>query len=126
MVMRLHPNTVQNQATIKKGKYLTLKENPPTQRFIVSKLGMSSSTEMVKVTDSGLACHEFETGTTQDTPCKRGRCTLILSRLKHPHIGVLRNSEEEMPVQVSSSSLDYGSKLRDMSPKALSSRIVRR
>ncbi|GFX06785.1 hypothetical protein TNCV_3113731 [Trichonephila clavipes] len=28
------------------------------------------------VTDSWLACHEFEPGTGEDPPCRRGRCTV--------------------------------------------------
>ncbi|GFV45801.1 uncharacterized protein TNCV_2321611 [Trichonephila clavipes] len=35
---------VRTQATMKKEKYLILKENPPTQRFIASNLGMYSGT----------------------------------------------------------------------------------
>ncbi|PRD27248.1 UNVERIFIED_CONTAM: hypothetical protein NCL1_35882 [Trichonephila clavipes] len=38
------PNIDQTQVTIKKGKSLILKENPPTKRFIASKLGTSSGT----------------------------------------------------------------------------------
>ncbi|GFT67559.1 hypothetical protein TNCV_2361521 [Trichonephila clavipes] len=47
MTTKLHPKTVQTQATIKKVKFLTLKENPLTQRFIASKLGISSGTQNI-------------------------------------------------------------------------------
>ncbi|GFT04974.1 hypothetical protein TNCV_4745031 [Trichonephila clavipes] len=36
------------QATIKKRKSLILKVNPPSQRFIVSKLGMSTGTNILE------------------------------------------------------------------------------
>ncbi|GFU88649.1 hypothetical protein TNCV_4443261 [Trichonephila clavipes] len=42
--MKLHPKTIQTQPTTKKVKSLVLKENPPTERFIASKLGMSPET----------------------------------------------------------------------------------
>ncbi|GFX28282.1 hypothetical protein TNCV_1125361 [Trichonephila clavipes] len=45
---------------------------------------------MVKVTDSWLACLEFEPriSTAEDAPCIRGRCTLNMSMVKRPPIGV--------------------------------------
>ncbi|GFS73403.1 hypothetical protein TNCV_1101361 [Trichonephila clavipes] len=42
MATKPYPKTGRTQATKKKVKSLVLKENPPTQRFIISKLGMSS------------------------------------------------------------------------------------
>ncbi|GFX49104.1 hypothetical protein TNCV_3077221 [Trichonephila clavipes] len=42
-----------------------------------------------------------------------------MSRLKRPPISVVWKLEEGVPAQVSSTSLDHGSKLRDPSPKAL-------
>ncbi|GFU36185.1 transposable element Tc3 transposase [Trichonephila clavipes] len=45
MTTKPHPRTVRMQATIKKVKSLTLKENSPIQRFISSKLEMSSGPE---------------------------------------------------------------------------------
>ncbi|GFV20104.1 hypothetical protein TNCV_4194031 [Trichonephila clavipes] len=48
------------------------------------------------------------------------RCTLNLSKLKRPPVGVVwKLGEGELLAQVSSSSLDHGSKLRGQSPKAL-------
>ncbi|GFW87511.1 hypothetical protein TNCV_1301561 [Trichonephila clavipes] len=41
---------------------------------------------VVKVTDSS---HEFEPCSTEDPPCKWGRCTLNMSRLKRPPFGVV-------------------------------------
>ncbi|GFT97936.1 hypothetical protein TNCV_2168271 [Trichonephila clavipes] len=35
---------------------------------------------MIKVTDSQLACHKFETSTTEDPPCMGRRCKLNLSK----------------------------------------------
>ncbi|GFT16504.1 hypothetical protein TNCV_281371 [Trichonephila clavipes] len=40
---------------------------------------------MVNVTDSGLACHEFEPSTAEDPQCREGRCALNL--LKRPPVG---------------------------------------
>ncbi|GFV06499.1 hypothetical protein TNCV_2948221 [Trichonephila clavipes] len=39
-----------------------------------------------------------------------GRCTLNLSKLKRPPVGVVYKLGERMPAQVLSSSLDHGSK----------------
>ncbi|GFT20430.1 hypothetical protein TNCV_4964321 [Trichonephila clavipes] len=52
----------------------------------------------------------------EDLPYKRSRCTLNLSRLGCPHIGVGRSKDKEVPAQVSLSSLDHGSKLKGPSP----------
>ncbi|GFX84140.1 hypothetical protein TNCV_4859481 [Trichonephila clavipes] len=35
---------------------------------------------MVKFTESGLACHEFESGPAEDPPYRKGRCTLNIPR----------------------------------------------
>ncbi|GFX28968.1 hypothetical protein TNCV_3030111 [Trichonephila clavipes] len=52
--------------------------------------------------------------------CGGERCTLKLCReLKRAPVGVVWELGEGLPAQVSSSSLDHGSKLRDPSPKAL-------
>ncbi|GFU65219.1 hypothetical protein TNCV_2134241 [Trichonephila clavipes] len=48
MTMKPHPKTVQTQATIKKVRNLILKGNSLIQRFIASKLGMSSSFDIDK------------------------------------------------------------------------------
>ncbi|GFX77188.1 hexokinase-1 [Trichonephila clavipes] len=47
---------------------------------------------VVKVADSCLACHVFESCTAEDPPCRGGQCSLNISRLKHPPIGVVWNS----------------------------------
>ncbi|GFV66296.1 hypothetical protein TNCV_2737101 [Trichonephila clavipes] len=44
MTTKPHPKTVRTLETIKKVKSLILEENPPTQRFIASKLGTPSNT----------------------------------------------------------------------------------
>ncbi|GFX35400.1 uncharacterized protein TNCV_102071 [Trichonephila clavipes] len=62
--------------------------------------------------------HKLEPSTTEDPSCREERYTLNMSRLKHPHwcdVEVRR----EVPAQVSSLSLDYGSKLRDPLPITL-------
>ncbi|GFX49727.1 hypothetical protein TNCV_3072801 [Trichonephila clavipes] len=73
---------------------------------------------MVKVTESRLACHEFQPRTAEDPPCRGGRCVLNMSRLKRPPVGGLWKLSERMSAQVSSLSLDHSSKLRDPSPKS--------
>ncbi|GFU66474.1 uncharacterized protein TNCV_3807171 [Trichonephila clavipes] len=47
------------------------------------------------------------------------RCTLNLSRAETPPVGVVWQLGEGVPAQVSSTSLDHGSNLRGLSPKAL-------
>ncbi|GFW52566.1 hypothetical protein TNCV_404941 [Trichonephila clavipes] len=42
----------------------------------------------------GPACHEFEPRTAGNFPCRRGRYTLNLSRLKRPPVGVVQNLRE--------------------------------
>ncbi|GFX45517.1 hypothetical protein TNCV_2740541 [Trichonephila clavipes] len=69
------------------------------------------SSLVVKVRDSWLACHEFESGTAEDQLCRDSRCTLNLSRLKRPAVVVMRKLGEDVPAQVSSPSLDHDSKL---------------
>ncbi|GFS76485.1 hypothetical protein TNCV_1621061 [Trichonephila clavipes] len=44
---------------------------------------------VVKVTDLRLACHEFEPSTAEDPPCRKGGCTLNMSRLKRPPVDVV-------------------------------------
>ncbi|GFX41472.1 hypothetical protein TNCV_3490121 [Trichonephila clavipes] len=74
---------------------------------------------VIKVTDLWPACHEIEPSTPEDPPCKEGRCTLNMLRLKHPPVGVVWKLGEEVPAQVSSLSLDHDPNLRGMSPKVL-------
>ncbi|GFV19041.1 hypothetical protein TNCV_4759261 [Trichonephila clavipes] len=67
----------------------------------------------VKVTDSWLTCHKIEPNNAEDPP---SRCSLSMSRLKHPPFDVVWKLGEERQVQVL---VDYGSKLRVRSPIAL-------
>ncbi|GFY28259.1 uncharacterized protein TNCV_4395931 [Trichonephila clavipes] len=69
---------------------------------------------VVKVSDSGWPCHEFEPSTTKASPC-----TLNLSRAQTSShwCGVV--FRRGVPAQVSSTSLDHDSKERAPSPKAL-------
>ncbi|GFW09810.1 hypothetical protein TNCV_868721 [Trichonephila clavipes] len=69
--------------------------------------------QVVKVSDSWLVCHEFQPSIVEDPPFRGERWTFNLSRAQTSArwCGV--------PPQVSSSSLDHGSKLRGSSPKAL-------
>ncbi|GFT24365.1 transposable element Tcb2 transposase [Trichonephila clavipes] len=46
----------------------------------------SSSGLAVKVTDLWKACQEFGSSTAKDPPCRCGRCTLNMSRLKRPPV----------------------------------------
>ncbi|GFV50534.1 hypothetical protein TNCV_2097121 [Trichonephila clavipes] len=60
-----------------------------------------------------IGCHEFEPSTAKDPPC-----TLNMPMLKRPPIGVMRKLGASSHSQVSSSSLDHGSKFRGPSSKA--------
>ncbi|GFX16604.1 DUF4817 domain-containing protein [Trichonephila clavipes] len=64
---------------------------------------LDSLNRYLKAEDSWLLCHEFEPSTAAD------HCTLNLSKLKCPPIGVIWNLEKGMPALVSSSSLKNGS-----------------
>ncbi|GFV71316.1 hypothetical protein TNCV_5032551 [Trichonephila clavipes] len=44
---------------------------------------------ITKVTDLCPACHEFESSTKEDRPCRGGRWSFNTSRLKLPLIGVV-------------------------------------
>ncbi|GFY31335.1 hypothetical protein TNCV_752931 [Trichonephila clavipes] len=63
MPTKPHPKNVQKQATIKKVNSLMLKENPPTKRFIASKLGMSPGTIFCDISF-------FLLSATEDSPCR--------------------------------------------------------
>ncbi|GFY27666.1 hypothetical protein TNCV_911171 [Trichonephila clavipes] len=67
---------------------------------------------VIKATDSKLAYHEFELSADEVPPCRGGRKTFNMSRLKRPPIGVVWKLGEGVPAQVSSSSLLHGSKFR--------------
>ncbi|GFY17902.1 hypothetical protein TNCV_3383951 [Trichonephila clavipes] len=64
---------------------------------------------VVKVTDSLLACHEFEPCTTEDQPCRGGRCTLNTSMLRRGG-GYIKCPPHHLTMV---------QKLRDLQPKAL-------
>ncbi|GFS84382.1 hypothetical protein TNCV_4605892 [Trichonephila clavipes] len=72
----------------------------------------SGCTLVVKVTDSWMACHEFEPCTAEDPPCRGGRCTLNMKRLKRPPVEEV--SLVTAPVQVQS-----------ISPLSSSGRVAR-
>ncbi|GFT60891.1 hypothetical protein TNCV_3616121 [Trichonephila clavipes] len=74
---------------------------------------------MVTVTGSWPSCHEFETGAAEDPLYRGGRCKLNLLRLKRLLVGVVWKLGEKVPDQMSSTSLNHGSKLRASSPKSL-------
>ncbi|GFX30498.1 hypothetical protein TNCV_3461491 [Trichonephila clavipes] len=74
---------------------------------------------VVKVKDSWPACHEFETSTAKDPPCWGGvhaKSVEVQTSTRWCGVEVRRGG---MPALVSPSSLDYGSKLRGLSLKAL-------
>ncbi|GFY15248.1 hypothetical protein TNCV_1570591 [Trichonephila clavipes] len=52
---------------------------------------------VVKVTDSWLAYHEFESNAGDDPPCRKGHCALNLSRFKRPPFGVVLNRSSVIP-----------------------------
>ncbi|GFX41132.1 hypothetical protein TNCV_2218301 [Trichonephila clavipes] len=68
---------------------------------------------VVKVIDSWPACHDFEHSTAEDPP---GRGVM---HLKRPSVREVWKLGEEGAAQMSYSSIDYSSKLRSPSPKAL-------
>ncbi|GFY11690.1 hypothetical protein TNCV_2539721 [Trichonephila clavipes] len=70
------------------------------------------------VSDRGWLCHEFEPSNTKDPPCKAAMHDKYVKSLKLPPQLVWQLGEG-VPAQVSSTSLDHGSKLRSPSPKAL-------
>ncbi|GFS84099.1 hypothetical protein TNCV_2364911 [Trichonephila clavipes] len=77
---------------------------------------------VVKVTDSWLACLEFEPSTAENPPCRGGRCKSNLPWLKRPPVdvkGKLEEKRDTQRAQVSSSFLPHGSELRGPSPIAL-------
>ncbi|GFV73930.1 hypothetical protein TNCV_2641941 [Trichonephila clavipes] len=71
-----------------------------------------------QATDSWLVCLEFESSTTENTSLLKGLMQDIYGDSQTPSIGVVWKLGKQEPAQVSSSSLDYGSKLRSPSPKA--------
>ncbi|GFW97509.1 hypothetical protein TNCV_4991841 [Trichonephila clavipes] len=53
------------------------------------KFSSGSSSLVVKVTDMWLVCHEFKPSTVEEPPCREeGCCSLNLSKLKPPPVGV--------------------------------------
>ncbi|GFV22320.1 hypothetical protein TNCV_3923801 [Trichonephila clavipes] len=75
--------------------------------------------EKVKVMNSWLACHEFEPSTTENPPCWEA---MHVKTVESSNVLLLvrwKLGERGEPSQMSSSSLDHGSKLRSPSPKAL-------
>ncbi|GFX95614.1 uncharacterized protein TNCV_4826281 [Trichonephila clavipes] len=69
------------------------------------------SSQVVKVSDSRLACHDFEPSTTKDPPCREVMHFKSAEAQTSSHCrGVV--ARRGVPAQVLSSSLDYGSKLR--------------
>ncbi|GFV66613.1 hypothetical protein TNCV_1612221 [Trichonephila clavipes] len=74
---------------------------------------------VVKVTDSWPACHEFEPNTVEDPPCSEAMDVKFIESSNVLPCGGVWYSGEVVPAQVSSTSLDHGSKLRSSSPKAL-------
>ncbi|GFT95973.1 endonuclease-reverse transcriptase [Trichonephila clavipes] len=75
------------------------------------------SSLVVMITDSWMACHEFDSRATEDLPCRRADASSLL-RLRVLSL-VWYGSSERVPAQGSSSPRDYSSKLRVPSPIAL-------
>ncbi|GFY15569.1 hypothetical protein TNCV_1282171 [Trichonephila clavipes] len=74
---------------------------------------------VVKVSDGGWPCHKFELNTPKDSSCRRSDARYICRELKRPPGVVALQLEEGGTAQVSSTSLDIGSKLRGPLSKAL-------
>ncbi|GFV38771.1 hypothetical protein TNCV_4763781 [Trichonephila clavipes] len=72
---------------------------------------------VVEVTNSWQACHEFKPSTTEEPQYKGEMYVLICREHKLPPISVV--IRRGVPAQLSSLSLDHGSKLRRSSPKVL-------
>ncbi|GFU92546.1 transposable element Tc1 transposase [Trichonephila clavipes] len=51
---------------------------------------------VVKFRDRWLACYEFDTSASKDPPCRGGRCTSNLSRLKRPPVCVCAKIKDEV------------------------------
>ncbi|GFV54446.1 hypothetical protein TNCV_2865301 [Trichonephila clavipes] len=83
-----------------------------TSRHRISKQHGGRVCLVVKVTDSWLACHEFQPSTAENPTC-RGR------GLKCHPVGVMWKLGEEGNSSDASLPLAHGSKLRDSSPRAL-------
>ncbi|GFW78846.1 hypothetical protein TNCV_2058671 [Trichonephila clavipes] len=89
MIAKSHPKTVGTRTAIKKAKKvksMILKVNPMIQRR--KRNVFRNCSLVVKVMDSWSACHEFEPCAAEDPPYRGGRCTLNISRLKCPLVGV--------------------------------------
>ncbi|GFY09713.1 hypothetical protein TNCV_3696751 [Trichonephila clavipes] len=53
---------------------------------------------MVKIIDSWQACHKLEPRTVEDPSCKGDICTLNMSKLKRPPVGVVWKIKSELMV----------------------------
>ncbi|GFW23180.1 hypothetical protein TNCV_3802801 [Trichonephila clavipes] len=73
---------------------------------------------VVKATDSWLAYHEFEHCTAEDPPCRADAAKYVEAEMSSRWCGE-EVRRENVPAQVSFSSLDHGSNERGSSPKAL-------
>ncbi|GFV78903.1 hypothetical protein TNCV_4080031 [Trichonephila clavipes] len=65
------------------------------------------------------SCREFDPSSAEDPPCRRAMHVKSVASTNVPRWCGGSSQERGMVAQVSSSSLDYGSKLRSTSPKAL-------
>ncbi|GFV53139.1 hypothetical protein TNCV_4954251 [Trichonephila clavipes] len=83
----------------------------------IEKVYIGRGSLVVQVTVSRPACHEFEPSTAEDPPYRKGRCTLNMSRLKRPPVGMVK--ERGLLAEMTSPSLDYDSNLRGPLQKAL-------
>ncbi|GFY16592.1 hypothetical protein TNCV_2787191 [Trichonephila clavipes] len=83
--------------------------------------GKDRGSLVVKVTDSWMACHEFEPSPAVDPSCRGGEAMHVKSidAQTSSRDGVVWKFGEGVPAHVSSSSLDRGSKERGSSPKVL-------
>ncbi|GFW01638.1 hypothetical protein TNCV_4085531 [Trichonephila clavipes] len=81
------------------------------------KTNVGRCTRVVKVSDRGWPCHEFELSTTKDLPCKAAMHVKSVESSNVLPLVWWDSQEKEVPAQVSSTSLDHGSKWRVGSQK---------
>ncbi|GFV93558.1 hypothetical protein TNCV_1988701 [Trichonephila clavipes] len=63
------------------------------------------SSRVVKVSDRGWPCHEFEPSTTKDPPCREA---MHVKSVENSNVLPLVWCRSVVPAQVSSTSLDHG------------------
>ncbi|GFU70241.1 hypothetical protein TNCV_903831 [Trichonephila clavipes] len=98
-------------------------KSSPRQFFLYKavflKLWGGRGSRVVRVSDRGWPCHEFEPGTTKDPPCRAAMHVKSVEGSNDLTLVWCGRLQREVPAKVSSTLLHHGSKLRHPSPKAL-------